>query len=218
MVYCLIIRFILLASKSLTTTVEKEFRPLTHVTLPHGYSYHNEARLATVVNTLPALITRLRSLPCLISERRNIWGPVAPVGCLKSKIECYWITVITKNPKRKPWRMANMSCKQHVLFWDIYTFLACVADRQNRRWFRDTFCCNAGYTFQANQTRLLAKGKETDGRGGHDWWSGESACVPPEWPRALGLIPPWYHMWVEFAVGSRLAPRFVFGFSSFPLF
>lgn len=83
-------RFTLFASKALTTTVETEFRPLTHVTLPHRNSNHNEARLTTVVNTLPALIRRLRSLPRLISECRNIWGLVAPVGCLKSKIEWYY--------------------------------------------------------------------------------------------------------------------------------
>lgn len=83
-------RFTLLTSKALTTTVETEIRPLTHVTLPHRNSNHNEARLTTVVNSLPAFITRLRSLPRLISECRNTWRLVAPVGCLKSKIEWYY--------------------------------------------------------------------------------------------------------------------------------
>ena len=37
------------------------------------------------------------------------------------------------------------------------------------------------------------------------WCSGESACLPPMWPAFSSC--PWHHMWVEFVVGSLLAPR-----------
>ena len=33
------------------------------------------------------------------------------------------------------------------------------------------------------------------------WRSGESARLPPLWPRFNSRI--WHHMWVEFVVGSR---------------
>ena len=44
--------------------------------------------------------------------------------------------------------------------------------------------------------------------GEQGWRSGESACLPPMWPGFKSRRPR--HMWVEFVVGSPLAPR---GFS-----
>jgi len=45
------------------------------------------------------------------------------------------------------------------------------------------------------------------------WRNGESARLPPMWPRFD------CHMWVEFVAGSRpCSERFFSGYSSFPLF
>ena len=43
--------------------------------------------------------------------------------------------------------------------------------------------------------------------GEQGWGSGESAGLPPTTECDPGSIPPRCHMWVEFAVDSRLPPR-----------
>ena len=47
------------------------------------------------------------------------------------------------------------------------------------------------------------------------WRSGDSARPPPVWPGFNSRT--WHHMWVEFVVGSLLAPRgFSLGTPVFP--
>ena len=60
--------------------------------------------------------------------------------------------------------------------------------------------------------KLLLKLK----KGEQGWRSGESACLPPMWPRFESRTGR--QMWVEFVVGSRpCSERFLSGYSSFPL-
>ena len=43
------------------------------------------------------------------------------------------------------------------------------------------------------------------GMGMEGWRSGGSTCLPPLWPGFDSWM--WHHMWVEFVVCSRLAPK-----------
>ena len=57
--------------------------------------------------------------------------------------------------------------------------------------------------------------KREAGQGEQEWRSGESACLPPVWPGFDSRTRR--HMWVEFVVGSLLAPRdFSPGTPAFP--
>ena len=51
--------------------------------------------------------------------------------------------------------------------------------------------------------------------GSKGWHSGESACLPPMWPR----FKSWHGclLWVEFVCSLLCSKRFFSGYSSFPL-